>query len=237
MQNNFIVVVPVFNAVKFIGLCLDSILEQDYKRYKVIVVDDHSTDGTWELIKTYPVKSVRNDKHNGSPVANTKRGIDLCAKNKEDIIVIVDGDDCLAGDFVLWYLNEVYQGDIWLTYGQYYPLSGYPLNWCRPVPDTRTYRKSHEWYTTALRTFKRKLWDKIDDNDLRYNGEYAHGGSDRAYMYPMIEMAGKKHIKFIDEILYIYNDIHPNNFIKDNGNLQGNIETNYIISKPIYKEL
>ena len=54
-------------------------------------------------------------------------------------------------------------------------------------------------------------------------------------MYPMIEMAGS-HLRFIDRVLYIYNDLNPACDGTVNPKLQ--IETGkYIQSKPIYKEL
>jgi glycosyltransferase involved in cell wall biosynthesis len=52
------VIVPAYNARKSIGKCLDALMSQDYQRaaYEVIVVDDGSTDGTGDVVRTYPVK-------------------------------------------------------------------------------------------------------------------------------------------------------------------------------------
>ena len=233
-MQRFIVVIPVYNAEKYIRKCLDSVLSQTYKNFEVVVIDDCSVDRTWDIVLTYQVDKIRNDKHNGSPVFNTKQGIDSIACD-DDVIVILDGDDWFAGDFVLDYLNEVYKEDVWMTFGQYLPLSGHPVNFNKPVADTQTYRKGGKWHTTALRTFKKWLWDRIKDDDLRVNGEYAQGASDRCYMYPMIEMAGK-HIRFISEVLYIYNDTHPNTFHKTIGK-ECDDEARYFINKEIYKEL
>lgn len=45
------VIVPAYNLEECLGRALDSILQQNIKDMEVIVVDDLSSDGTWELIK------------------------------------------------------------------------------------------------------------------------------------------------------------------------------------------
>ena len=158
--------------------------------------------------------------------------------DKEDIIVTVDGDDYLANDKVLTYLNEVYQDEnIWMSYGQFVPSSNSYGKYCKPIPDIRTYRRSGEWFTSALRTVKRKLFDKIDRNDLKdETGGYYKAAGDLAYMFPIVEMAGPKHIKFIDEVLYIYNDMYPGNEMKTDRDRQL-MRATEIRQKPLYDEL
>ena len=53
------IIIPCRNEGKFIGKCLDSILEQDYSKDKidVLVVDGMSTDKTCEIVKKYAQKS------------------------------------------------------------------------------------------------------------------------------------------------------------------------------------
>ena len=47
------VIVPARNEEKLISKCLDSLLEQDYENYEIIVIDDSSEDATGEIIKKY----------------------------------------------------------------------------------------------------------------------------------------------------------------------------------------
>jgi len=249
MQNEFAIIVPVYNAGQWIGKCLDSILSQDYRNYKFIVIDDHSTDNTWDIIMGYRVPAFRNKKRLGSGLANIVRGTDIA--EKQDIIVTIDGDDYLSNNGVLSYLNEVYKQDVWLTYGQFLPLSGRYSNTCQDLAYTntvneagawvknslkpQTYRRSGVWVTSHLRTFKKWLWDMIKDEDLREGGEYYKMAWDMAFMYPMIEMAGK-HICFVEKVLYIYNDLNPN----CDGTIDPELQIatgKRIQAKPIYKEL
>ena len=48
-QFLFNIIVPVFNAEKYIEKCLTSIIKQSYKNYQVKVIDDCSTDNSYEL--------------------------------------------------------------------------------------------------------------------------------------------------------------------------------------------
>ena len=47
------VIVPVFNSEKFVKECLDSILDQDFETFEVLVSDDASTDKTKDILKKY----------------------------------------------------------------------------------------------------------------------------------------------------------------------------------------
>jgi len=249
MKSNFIVVVPVYNSEQWIERCLQSIINQDYDNYKLVVVDDCSTDNTWDLVRGFDGIRWRNRERSGSGLATIVQGINLGAEDKQDIIVTVDGDDWLVDNSVLSYLNAVYQEDVWMTYGSFLPLSGRYKGICQDLEETHTfddsgepvvnhltpatYRKSGVWVTSHLRTFKYGLWNLIDDNDLRDgNGEYYKTAWDLAFMYPMIEMAGWR-VKFINKVLYIYNDLNSNSISRTNTKDQ--IEQGKLIqSKPCY---
>jgi len=242
MENKFIIIIPVYNAEQYIEKCMNSVLMQDYNNYNIIVIDDNSTDSTYKklsyLHNKYDFELIKNDVRLNTPLANFVKGINLYSDDKEDIIVMVDGDDFLYNDKVLSYLNDVYQDDnIYMTYGQFIPLSGSYGKYCKDILNFRTYRKSGNWFAGHLRTFKNKLWKLIDDKDLRNeNGEYFKVASDASYIYPLLELCGKNHVKFIDDILYVYNDLNPINDMKINT-IEQLKTSKYIRDKPLYDEL
>ena len=51
------VIIPMYNAEKYIGECLDSILNQTFQDFELIVVDDCSTDKSFEVVQSYLPKS------------------------------------------------------------------------------------------------------------------------------------------------------------------------------------
>jgi glycosyltransferase involved in cell wall biosynthesis len=114
-------------------------MSQDYNNFEVVVVDDCSDDNTWDLIQGFDVICWRNKERIGSGLGNIVWGIILSFADKDDIIVTVDGDDYLANNQVLSYLNEVYQEDVWLTYGSFLPLSGRYKGTCQDLRETHTF--------------------------------------------------------------------------------------------------
>jgi glycosyltransferase involved in cell wall biosynthesis len=53
------IIVPMYNAQDTISECIDSILDQKFKEYELILVDDGSTDDTLKICKTYAEKDQR----------------------------------------------------------------------------------------------------------------------------------------------------------------------------------
>ena len=88
-----------------------------------------------------------------------------------------------------------------------------------------------------MRTWKSWLWKKINQNDLKdENGNYWDVAGDLSFMFPMIEMSGEKHFKFLSQINYIYNESNPLNDHKVNLKRVTEI-VNKIRNKQPYKKL
>jgi len=86
------VVMPVYNAELFLKDAIDSILNQTYANFEFIIIDDFSTDNSWDIIKSYSdvrIVTIRNDVNLGNyPSRNI--GIKI-AKGK--YIAVMDSDD------------------------------------------------------------------------------------------------------------------------------------------------
>ena len=94
------VVVPVYNTEKFLGKCLDSILDNTFSDYEVLIINDGSTDGSKKVAREYVKKDKRihlyNVEHLG--VSNARNvGIE---KAKGDYISFVDSDDTIEKSFL-----------------------------------------------------------------------------------------------------------------------------------------
>ena len=211
----FNIVVPVFNAEKYIEKCLSSIIKQTYKNYQVQIVDDCSTDSTYENASSI----IANHKNfsifrNSSRLGSLKNIFELLNKKIKEpsktIDILIDGDDYLYSGDVLNILKEKYlETDCLITYGSHLSSKGvqgkkYPSF----IRRFNLFRK-YFWYASHLKTFRHDLWLSINPNDfLDRNGEYFSVASDLAIMFPMLEMAGNRQ-EFINEVLYVYNDQNP----------------------------
>jgi hypothetical protein len=87
-----------------------------------------------------------------------------------------------------------------------------------------------------MRTWKSWLWKKIKEEDLKDDsGNYWSVAGDLSFMFPMLEMSGENHFKFIPNTLYIYNESNPINDHKVNMG-KVNLTVNLIRNKkPYYK--
>jgi glycosyltransferase involved in cell wall biosynthesis len=244
-NNHFKIVTPFYNVEKWIGVCIKSIKAQKYKNFQCILIDDISKDGTSDVVR----KEIEGDsrfvfvenKEKKLALKNIYDGIEMLNPKQEDIIVTLDGDDWFASPDVLDILNDTYnQKDCFLTYGSYaeFP-SGRKGKFARQVPESiienSSYRTS-QWMTSHLRTFKYKLWDKIEKEDLLdQEGNFYKMTWDLAFMFPMLEMSAGRSC-YIDKILYIYNQDNPLNDHKVDNRLQMKLERE-IRSKKKYKRL
>ncbi|MBI5675306.1 MAG: glycosyltransferase family 2 protein [Nitrospirae bacterium] len=82
------IVIPTYNASRFIPDLLSSIFKQAVEDMEVIIVDDRSTDNTVELVKKHPVRLIEMEK-NGGPAKARNKGV---REAKGDIIFFLDSD-------------------------------------------------------------------------------------------------------------------------------------------------
>ncbi|MDY6988990.1 MAG: glycosyltransferase [Thermodesulfobacteriota bacterium] len=83
------VVIPTHNRGWFLKEAIDSVLDQDFEDFELIVIDDGSTDTTHELLKSYPRACVVTKEHGGVSAARNA-GI---AKATGRLIAFLDSDD------------------------------------------------------------------------------------------------------------------------------------------------
>ena len=235
-----IILTTAYNCENYIERCLYSLMSQRFKDFKCYITDDMSTDGTVEK-----VKSIIKDDSRFTLIENhiklyqpgnydqiiRWRGVD-----GDEICVEVDGDDWLPNPSVLGKINDVYQDpNVWMTSGSFKYQDGRP-GFNRPILTTDNIRKSN-FTLSHLRTWKAWLWKKIDEKDLRDEKDnYWSVAGDLAFMWPMIEMSGLEHFKFIDEVLYVYNESNPINDHKVDLSKVRNIHT-LISNKTPYKKI
>lgn len=94
------IIIPAFNAEQVLGKCIDSVLAQTYENIEIIVSDDGSQDGTFDLASEYcrlddRVHVIRRE--NGGVSAARNRALDKCTGS---YVLFVDADDTILTDYV-----------------------------------------------------------------------------------------------------------------------------------------
>ena len=93
------VIIPLYNAEKYIGECLDSVLKQTFKDFEIIIVDDCSTDNSVEVVRNFAkkfgerLKLKHTKKNSGTPGEPTNLGIDF---SRGEYLFFMDNDDAIA---------------------------------------------------------------------------------------------------------------------------------------------
>lgn len=233
VMKEIVVIIPSYNNRQWYQRNLSSVVDQDYRKFRVIYLDDCSSDGTGELVDQFIadhklsnlIHLIRNPVRLGA-LENLYNAIHTC--DYSDIVVLLDGDDWLAHDRVLTKIDEVYNSfDCWMTYGQYrsWPEDGiaYSKEISSETIETNNVR-ANEWSASHLRTFYAWLFKLIKKEDLIGPcGNFYQMSWDQAIMFPMLEMSGHR-AKFISEVLYIYNAANPISDYKVDRELQRSLE-------------
>ena len=93
-MEKLIVFIPCYNADKYISETIDSLIKQTFKDFKILVIDDGSTDRSRDIVKQYAMQDHRillvENEINRGIVYTRNRGLKLC---DGEYIALMDADD------------------------------------------------------------------------------------------------------------------------------------------------
>ena len=210
------VIVPVYNVCDYLGECLDSIINQEYDNYEVIVVNDGSTDNSLAIAKKYEKKysdKIRVfDKKNGGLSSARNYGM---KKSTGEYLLFVDSDDCLLPNAIKTLADIVNKEDYDIVlYSFMEGVTQDSAKYNRMYDDTKELDKR---YLVGKPCAQNKFCKKslYVDNKIEFlEGVYYE---DLATMPKLIFHTNK--IKFISDALYFYR-------VRDNS----------IMNKMVYSE-
>ena len=93
------VIIPMFNAAKYVGQCFESLLAQTFTDFEVIVVDDMSTDSSAAIVESYAPKFngrlalLQLDRNTGSGAVPRNTGLKFA---RGEYVYFMDADDLLT---------------------------------------------------------------------------------------------------------------------------------------------
>ena len=116
------IIIPLYNAEKYIGELLESILAQTFQNFEVLVVDDCSTDNSRAVVENYlpkftmgggcgKLKLIKTKKNSGNPATPSNLGI---KSSRGKYIFLLDNDDAITRNALedLYKVAEDFQADV-----------------------------------------------------------------------------------------------------------------------------
>ena len=131
------IIVPTYNAEKYVANIIKRIIDQSFKNFELIIVDDLSKDKTVDIAKKYPderIRIIERKTNSGGPYFPRIDGVDA---SRGDWILYLDVDDMVGPEFVEELYNRVVAYDVDATSPQMVRVNDKlePLGWVMPSDD------------------------------------------------------------------------------------------------------
>lgn len=148
------IIIPVYNAEKTLGKCLDSILRGSYSDFSIIAINDGSSDNSWRILEEYKEKfpekmEIFNQENQG--VARTRNAGIMRSNSK--YVMFVDCDDWIDPDYIERFVKEAEEKGLDMAIGGYrrtteekilFEMKLAPVEWSKYMtmaPWAKIYRK------------------------------------------------------------------------------------------------
>lgn len=212
----FSIIATGYNCESYAKECIESVLNQTYKNWELLIYNDASTDLTEEICEPYTDSKnvwLMTSKENLGALYGRYH---LTRLATGDVVCFLGLDDSLPLN-ALEIIAKNYDQDTQMTYGSF-ETDGYVYlakEYSREVWENKSFRRS-KWEATALNTFRRELLLSVPKEKLMRNGKFLDNCTDLAYSFPCLESVTKDQCKAIREITYIYRK-HNNNTLNRLG--------------------
>jgi glycosyltransferase involved in cell wall biosynthesis len=206
------IIVPVYNTSKFLEKCIQSILDQSYRDYELLLVDDGSTDHSGDICDQFAAKDARVKvfhKSNGGVDSARNLGIE---KAQGEYFYFVDSDDELLPECLDTLISGMKTEDIDLVIGGYiYSRDGINDEMPKEAPTSRIFSRNETMEELLLPKYHSlgMPWTNlykasiIHENNLWFN-QAIHTIDDRVFMVSYI-CAMKGNAFHTTKPIYIYN--------------------------------
>lgn len=198
------VIVPVYNAEKYIKKCIESIISQTYQNMELILINDGSKDLSLQICEEFAKKDQRikvYDRANGGASAARNTGL---TKARGDYIVFVDSDDFVTSK----YLENLYLaakiGNYDIVQCDFEEVNNTKLSINNVIFDKMHVQEISKKQALNDRVYKVTIWGKIYSSFLFDDFKFREGEiyEDDASYYIFVDKAKK--IAILNETLYYY---------------------------------
>lgn len=222
-MKRFSIIIPVYNNEEWLSKCFDSILEQTFTNYEVIVVDDMSTDHALGIAfqyvykfrnKAIPFKVIRNESKRYS---GGSRNVGILASEGEYILCI-DCDDWLYNNQVLEDIDK--------------KLNGEDIMFLDYITHQKTYdlvmNNRNKTIDDALKNLTCAIWSKVVKRDLMLKSLFPEGTLFEDRIQHFIVLLNAKTITNLEKPVVVWNRLNVNSTSASNNEVWNTYRFNYI---------
>lgn len=199
-----------YNGKTFLQNCIESILNQKYKNFELIIIDDMSTDTSVETIKSYKDKKIhliqnKRKRYNGG---SRNVGIEYALNNLDfDYFAFLDSDDWWKDENVLDTINkELYNHELMLIGLECIDKNGVFLTKLHQYDNYKDFFLSDNkvWCTAWARIIRKDKIVYFCEDTLM---------EDRVWSYRQADNVDLNKVKNLKKVLYVWNRLNTSNSV------------------------
>lgn len=241
-EKKISVVIPVFNVEKYLEQCIDSVLNQTYSNYEILLINDCSTDNSLAICQKYErmdnrIKVINKAKNEGLSAARNT-GVEMATG---EYIYFLDSDDYIHKNlfkYVIGYMEnnnldlcyfsgEVYLDGDGLTWNENAYIKNYKYN---PDSGAETLKKLYynKEYTCQNCMFVTKL-SLIRENKIKYHEGIIYEDNHFAFL---LALAARK-ASVLNDIFYVRR-VRPGSIMTSTDKIKLKIYSNKMVADDFY---
>lgn len=170
------IIMPSWNTGRFIGESIQSVLNQTYKNWELIIVDDCSTDNTDEIVTSFDderIRYFRNDKNSGAALTRNK----AMREARGEWIAFLDSDDLWMPEKLEKQLSFMKENGYTFSFTEYEKIDeeSKPLNIYVSGPEKVNKHKmyNYDYIGQLTMIYNAKVFGLIQIKDIKKNNDYA----------------------------------------------------------------
>ncbi|MBI3211105.1 MAG: glycosyltransferase family 2 protein [Simkania negevensis] len=239
-EHSFVIFLIGHNHAALCERALCSIFTQTYPHYRLVYIDNGSTDDTYQKVEGFLAKEGKKDKVLLKREEKKRPEIEILYEEvhrlkRSDIVILLKENEFLLHENVLDHLHCAYANpEVWVAYGQTLFHPDYQKVEKKLFSDEelaeKKWRKERFFQLPSLKTFYAGMFQEIKLEDLLYQGEFFKERGESALFLPMMDMAAS-HLFAMEEILSVIDEENKSRALSS-LDLVRNIE-NYLQARPM----
>ncbi len=193
------VIIPCYNHGKYINEAVQSVLNQPYENFEIVIVNDGSKDDSKEIISKIIHQKVRAIHINNNGLANARN---IAIENsKGKYLLPLDADDKIAAGYITKAVNIFEtKKDVGIVYGKAHLFGERNEEWILEKYELKSMLIANKIYASAM--FKKEDYDLTGG----YDKTFCYGWEDWDFWLSIISL--KREVYFIDELVFYYRIIN-----------------------------